>query len=195
MIPSLPRLSALFAAATVLATGLGTGTAAAQQSPDATPAATATPDPSSKKPVLSAAESDYLKRVAAENLGEMVVGLMAIEKGASDAVKKHGRELVDTHAKSMQALMELASRHNLFLPLEADRSAYTKLLEVGGADFDRLYAAEAQRLNQSAIDQLIAVLGQMTTSEVKNFAQDDLKDDQKHLTDAQNLAVKIATGK
>ena len=144
-----------------------------------------------KESALAAGEQDYLKRVARENLGEMAVGMLAIEKGTSEAVKKHGRELVDTHVQTMKELMELASRHNVFLPLEPDRSAYDKLQAVGGADFDRLYAAEAQRLNQQAIDQLNGVMGVFTAEDVKSFAKRDLDDDKTHLKDAQDLAAKV----
>ncbi len=144
-----------------------------------------------KQPALSGPEQDYLRRVIRENVGEMSIGLLAIEKGTNDSVKNHGRDLVDTHVKTLKELMEMASRHDAFLPLEADRSAYDKLQALGGADFDRAYAAEAQRLNQEAIDGLNGVMGKFTTGDVKDFAKRDLDDDREHLKSAQDLAAKL----
>lgn len=171
-------------------------TAAVLLGPAAVPVSAQTPAPTAaaaagKRPALSGPEQDYLKRVARENLGEMVVGLLAIEKGTSDAVKSHGRDLVDTHVKTMKELMELASRHDFFLPLEPERSAYERLQAAGGAEFDQLYAAEAQRLNQAAVDQLNGLMGQLTSDDVKDFARRDLADDQEHLKSAQQLAAKL----
>ena len=37
-------------------------------------------------------------------------------------------------------------------------------------------------------------MGQITASDVKDFAKDDLKDDQSHLKDAQDLAAKLNKG-
>lgn len=177
----------LLAGLALLAAGV-LPTASAQITPGATDISTTD---RGKLPPLAAGEQDYLRRVVRANLGEMAVGLLAIEKGTNDAVKKHGRELVDTHVKTMKELMELASRHDVFLPLEPDRSAYDRLAAVGGAEFDRLYAAEAQRLNQQAIDQLQGVLDGFTADDVKTFARRDLEDDQTHLKDAQDLAAKL----
>jgi predicted outer membrane protein len=87
--------------------------------------------------------------------------------------------------------MELAAKHDAFLKLQPDLSSYEKLTSVGGGEFDKLYTAEAQRLNQEAIDQLKPLMGQLTASDVKAFAEDDLKDDQKHLQSAQDLAAKL----
>ena len=172
----------LTAAAALLPGGLGVPASAHAQNP---------PAAAGKGPALSAAEQDYLQRVLRENIGEMDIGLLAIEKASSDAVKRHARDLVDTHVKTMKELMELASRHNVFLPLEPDKSAYEKLHALGGAEFDRAYAAEAQRLNQAAIDQLNGVIAGFTADDVKDFAKRDLADDQEHLKGAQDLTAKL----
>lgn len=159
----------------------------------ASPAQTTTTEQSAagKRPALSAPEQEFLRRIARVNLGEVAVGLLAIQKGTHDAVKAHGRDMVDGHVETMKELMELASRHNLFLPLEVDRSAYEKLVAVGGAEFDRLYAAEAQRLNQEAIDHLNGLMGQLTSEAVRDFARRDLEEDKEHLKEAQDLAAKL----
>lgn len=144
-----------------------------------------------KRSALSGAEITYLEQVAKENLGEIVMSYLAIEKSASEDVKSYARELISTHGKTMQQLMEIASKHDAFIALQPDLSSYQKLLSHGGTDFDKVYAAEAQRINQEAIDSLNRVMSQLTDSDVKGFAQDDLKDDKEHLKKAQEIAGKL----
>ena len=144
-----------------------------------------------KEDALSTPEQQYLQAIVKDNLGEIATAYLAIEKSASNDVKSYALSLIDTHTKTMKQVMEMASRHNAFLALEPDLSAYQTLMKQGGADFDKAYLAEAQRLNQQAIDQLNPLMGQLTASDVKSFAQDDLKDDQKHLKNAQELAGKL----
>ena len=144
-----------------------------------------------KEAALSAPEQQYLQAIVKDNLGEIATAYLAIEKSSSNDVKSYALSLIDTHTKTMKQVMEMASRHNAFLLLEPDLSAYQTLMKQGGSDFDKAYLAEAQRLNQKAIDQLNPLMGQLTASDVKSFAQDDLKDDQKHLKNAQELAGKL----
>ena len=144
-----------------------------------------------KQPALTDAEQQYLQGVVKDNLGEIAMSYLAIEKSASNDVKSYASSLIDTHTKTMKQLMELASRHNVFLELGPDLSGYKTLAQQGGSDFDKAYLAEEQRLNQQALDKLNPLLGQISASDVKSFAQDDLKDDQKHLKDAQDLAGKL----
>ena len=157
---------------------------------------TPSPSPGSqgKEAPLSPAEQQYLQEVAEDNLGEIATAYFAIEKSASNAVKSYAKELIDTHTKTMKELMELAAKHDVVLKLEPDLSSFQKLQTLGGAEFDKAYAAEAQRLNQQAADQLNGLMGQITASDVKDFAKDDLKDDQGHLKDAQELAAKLNKG-
>lgn len=166
-------------------------TATSLRAQNSSPAATAASEKDGKKAALSPVEQTYLQGVAKENLGEIAVAYLALEKATSSDVKSHAKDLIDTHTKTMKELMELASKHDAFFNLEPNLSAYQKLQTRGGADFDKFYAAEAQRLNQEAIDKLNPILSQFTSSDVKDFAQGDLKDDKEHLESAQKLAAKL----
>ena len=144
-----------------------------------------------KEPALSGTEQKYLQAVVAENLGEIAMSYLAIEKSASNDVKSYALDVIDTHTKTMKQILEMASRHNAFLALEPDLSAYNNLLKPGGADFDKAYLAETQRLNEAAISQLEPLADQFSAADVKSFAQDDLKDDKEHVKKAQDLAAKL----
>ena len=148
-------------------------------------------DAEGKEPALSDTEQKYLQGIVAENLGEIAMSYLAIEKSASNDVKSYALDVIDTHTKTMKQILEIASRHNAFLALEPDLSAYKNLLQPGGSDFDKMYLSETQRINQEATDKLEPLVGQISASDVKSFAQDDLKDDKEHIKKAQDLAGKL----
>ena len=143
---------------------------------------------------LSTAEETYLQQTASENLGEIVIAYLALEKAASNDTKSNAENIIDTHTKSMKQLMALASKHDFFVKLQPDLSSYEKLVEQGGNTFDKFYAAEQQRLNEDAINQLNGVMSQLTSDDVKDFAKDDLKDDENHLKISKELAAKLQNG-
>ncbi len=148
-------------------------------------------DGGGKEPALSDTEQKYLQGVVSENLGEIAMSYLAIEKSASNDVKSYALDVIDTHTKTMKQILEMASRHNAFLALEPDLSAYNNLLKPGGADFDKAYLADTQRLNEAAIGKLEPLADQFSAADVKKFAQDDLKDDKEHVKKAQDLAAKL----
>lgn len=148
-------------------------------------------DENGKEPALSETEQKYMQGVVTENLGEIAMSYLAIEKSANNDVKSYALDVIDTHTKTMKKLLEIASRHNAFLSLEPDLSAYNNLLKHGGSDFDKAYLAETQRVNQEASSKLEPLVSQISASDVKSFAQDDLKDDQDHIKKAQDLSGKL----
>ena len=148
-------------------------------------------DDNGKEPALSDTEQKYLQGIVAENLGEIAMSYLAIEKSASNDVKSYALDVIDTHTKTMKKLLEIASRHNAFLALEPDLSAYNNLLKPGSAEFDKAYLSETQRINQEASDKLEPLVSQLNAGDVKSFAQDDLKEDKDHIKKAQDLAGKL----
>ena len=148
-------------------------------------------DDNGKEPALTDTEQKYLQGVVAANLGEIAMSYLAIEKSASNDVKSYALDVIDEHTKTMKKILEIASRHNAFLALDPDLSAYNNLLKPGGAEFDKAYLAESQRMNQEATSKLEPLTGQISAADVKSFAQSDLKDDQEHIKKAQDLAGKL----
>ena len=77
-------------------------------------------DTAGKETQLSTAEQTYLQETANDNLGEMAIAYMALEKAASNDTKENAKDIIDTHTKSMKDLMALASKHD-YLPQAAAR--------------------------------------------------------------------------
>ena len=148
-------------------------------------------DDNGKEPALSDTDLKSLQGVVSANLGEIAMSYLAIEKSASNDVKSYALDVIDEHTKTMKKLLEIASRHNAFVALDPDLSAYNNLLKPGGAEFDKAYLTETQRMNQEAIGKLEPLASQAGAADLKSFAQDDLKDDKEHVKKAQDLAGKL----
>ena len=148
-------------------------------------------DENGKEPALSETDQKYLQGVVSENLGEIAMSYLAIEKSASNDVKSYALDVIDTHTKTMKQVLEIASRHNCFLALDPDLSAYNNLVKTGGSEFDKAYLSETQRINQEATSKLEPLVGQIKADDVKSFAQDDLNEDKEHIKKAQDLAGKL----
>ena len=144
-----------------------------------------------KEGKLSTAELDYLQKTADDNLGEMAIAYLALEKAASNDTKTNAKDIIDTHTKSMKDLMLLAAKHDAFIKMQPNMTAYKKLIDEGGNTFDKFYAAEQQKINEDSINQLNSVMGQLTADDVKDFAKEDLSDDKSHLEKAKDLAGKL----
>ena len=179
--------SARLLAAGSLALSLLTATGLRAQTPSASPKSAG----EGKEGKLSTAEETYLQQTATENLGEIAIAYLALEKAASNDTKTNAKDIIDTHTKSMKDLMALASKHDVLIKLQPDLTSYDKLVSQGGNTFDKFYAAEQQHLNEEAISQLNGVMGSFTADDVKDFAKEDLKDDQDHLKKSKELAAKL----
>lgn len=94
------------------------------------------------KTSLSAADKDFINKATEDNLSEIKLGQLAVEKGQSTAVKDLGRHLVDDHTRANADLKQLADNQGLTLPMEmsaSDKGAYDKLASLSGADFDKSF--------------------------------------------------------
>ena len=144
--------------AKTLAAGAFALALAAVSLPAQTPTPTASPKSAGegKEGRLSTAEETYLQQTASENLGEIAIAYLALEKAASNDTKTNAKDIIDTHTKSMKELMALVSKHDFFVKLEPDLSSYHKLVDQSGNTFDKFYAAEQRHFpcSQASVETL-----------------------------------------
>lgn len=92
---------------------------------------------------MSSQDRNFLMDAAMGGMMEVELGRLAVQNGASDAVKQFGQRMVDDHSKANTELMSLATSKGITLPTELDekhRAHVTKLSGKTGADFDREYS-------------------------------------------------------
>jgi len=121
------------------------------------------------------ADRSFVEKVASSNLAEVRLGQLALEKGASPAVKELGQRMIDDHSKANQELKSLAEKKSLSLPTEANTGAkatYEKLAKLSGPSFDKAYVKTMAKDHDDAVQDFkreIRTVG--VDPEVKAWAQ------------------------
>jgi putative membrane protein len=112
---------------------------------------------------MSNDDASAMKQLAQANLSEISAGKAAVSKAQSPDVKQFGQKMIDDHSKMLEDLRTLAKKKNVALPQDADVKdmAQMKLMErKSGAEFDKAYMEHM------------------------------VKDHEKDMKDAQNIAAK-----
>jgi putative membrane protein len=127
---------------------------ASPSAPQSTPSATGSqnapqtgtsPQPSPAKnssATLSDYDKQFLQQAADGGLAEVELGQLAVQKAASDDVKKFGQRMVDDHSKANQQLQQIASSNGVQLPQQPSAGyGNTKQMLSGlsGQAFDIFY--------------------------------------------------------
>lgn len=101
------------------------------ESPSPTQGTTAAP--------LAHQDVQFLQQLSEHQMSNLILGLMMIERADSDALREHGRTLVDQSVKTSKALMELAGKKGIFIAvdqLKLPTEELTTLSEKAGKAFD-----------------------------------------------------------
>jgi putative membrane protein len=88
----------------------------------------------------AAIDVKFLRENAADALGDVELGRLAIERGRSQEVRDLGRQIAARGESLRSALAEAASRRNIGLPQAATRRSeqdISHLIRLNGASFDR----------------------------------------------------------
>lgn len=84
----------------------------------------------------------FMNEAAQGGMAEVALGQLAAQKGASDAVRQFGQQMVTDHSKANTELKALAAKKNITLPSDVNseqKSLMEKLSKLSGAEFDKEY--------------------------------------------------------
>lgn len=88
------------------------------------------------------ADKNFAMMVAENDLAELQISNMALQKSNSDQVKQLAQKLIDDHTKTTNSMKEIASKKGLTLPTQPNarhQALATKLQGENGAQFDKDY--------------------------------------------------------
>ncbi len=94
---------------------------------------------------LSPTDKKFLIEAVQEGQSEVELGQLALQKGLSEEVKQHGKQMVHDHTQASQKLKELAERKNIPLPSDSgdiNNQIKTRLSKLSGTAFDQAYIKE-----------------------------------------------------
>lgn len=96
----------------------------------------------------------FLRGATEDDIAEVKLGQLALEKSPSDDVKAFGQKMVDDHTKLNGNLAPVADSMGVMLPKEmnkADQAEYDKLKGMSGSDFDTAYLTLMMKGNHKAM--------------------------------------------
>ena len=124
------------------------------------------------------------------DLIEVELGKLAVEKGTSDAVKQFGQKMIDDCTKAADEAKQLAEAGHVNVPAAPDskhQSRVDKLAKLSGAEFDKAYAKDQLKYHQQNLRKYQDEAQYGSVEEVKNFASKSLPMVQQHLALAKEL--------
>jgi len=129
-------------------------------------------------------------------MGEVELGMLALDKAASRDVKGFAQRMIDDHRKAGDELKAIATRKNFAWPAElsADAKALKdRLSKLSGAAFDRAYIDAMVSGHRDVLGVMQAEAQSGSDAELKAFAAKASSTVQAHLTHA--LEVQREVGK
>lgn len=145
---------------------------------------------SSNKSRLTAADKRFLDKAAEGGKAEVELGQLAVQKAASEDVKKFGQRMVDDHTRANQKLQEVAEQKGIKLPdkLDAkDQATKARLEKLSGKQFDEAYMKDMVKDHTKDVNEFQREANDGKDPDVKSFAQTTLPTLQDHLKDAKQI--------
>jgi putative membrane protein len=143
---------------------------------------------------LSPADKRFVKAAAQGGMAEVELGRLAVEKAASDDVKKFGQRMIDDHSRANDQLKQVAAQQGITLPttLDAkDEATKERLSKLSGDQFDKAYMRDMVRDHKKDIADFKSESSTGRDSAVKNFASDTLPTLESHLKEAETIEPKV----
>jgi putative membrane protein len=141
---------------------------------------------------LSSTDRNFVLQAARNNMLEIELGRLAVQRGASDAVKQHGQKMVKEHSEANQELMQLAMQKGIELSPTEMSSQSTALRQqlsgLSGASFDAAYKQAMLASHNQAIALFQAQSRQGQDPELKAWATKMLPNLQAHLQMVNRMA-------
>jgi len=139
---------------------------------------------------MTSQDHDFIMDAAMGGMMEVELGRIAVQNGASEAVKQFGQRMVDDHSKANEELMTLATSKGITLPTTLDekhKEHLTKFSSMTGADFDRAYGKEMLSDHRKDVSEFEKQSTKGTDPDLKAFATKTLPTLREHLQMAESL--------
>jgi len=147
-------------------------------------------DTSSDKPMVGGADKTFMMDAAQGGIGEVQIGQMAQQKGATQEVKDFGRRLEQDHRKADEQLKTIAQQRQVSLPTDTDakhKAAIAKLNGLSGAEFDKVFGQMMVKDHREDIKKFERESNNGMDSDLKNFASSTLPTLKEHLQLAEQI--------
>lgn len=141
------------------------------------------------------ADKQILQTLHEKNLEEVAVGRMAETKGAAEAVRTFGKQLVEDHSRNNEKVKSLADELDVTLTAPKAKSpAEQALASLDGVEFDRRFASLMSEGHGSLVQRVEAAQNEVSNSQVKSLLAETLPGLRNHHMMAKELVGQIGAG-
>ena len=141
-------------------------------------------------------DQGFVIKAAHGGMAEVELGKLAVDKAASDEVKKFGQRMVDDHGKANEELKTLAQNKQITLPTDVDakdKALHDRLARLSGAAFDRAYMQAMLADHQKDVNEFRTEARAGKDADVKGWAAKTLPTLEEHLKLAQSANRAVGT--
>jgi putative membrane protein len=141
-------------------------------------------------------DETFMTKAALGGMAEVELGKLAVEKAASDEVKKFGQRMVDDHGKAGDELKTLAQNKHITLPTAVDpqeMALHDRLAKLSGAAFDRAYMQAMITDHRKDLNEFRIEAKRGQDADVKGWASKTLPMIEEHVKLAQNTTRAVGT--
>jgi len=131
-------------------------------------------------------ERKFVERAASDNIAEIELGRLALDKSRDTEVRNYAQRLIDDHKKSLDQLKSIANDQKFPLPTSATTLAqddYQRLSKLDGERFDREYKKLMDKRHAQAISTFQKASQELQNQDLKNYADKTLPTLKEHRGD------------
>jgi putative membrane protein len=126
---------------------------------------------------LTVPERKFVEKATSDNLADIELGRLALEKSQSPEVKNYAQMLVDDHKKSLDKLKTIANDQKFPVPTSATTRAqadYDRLAKLDGADFDREFKKLMDKRHDEALQTFQKASNEVQNPDLKSYINQTL---------------------
>jgi putative membrane protein len=138
--------------------------------------------------ILSPGDAAFIQKAAKGGLAEVELGLLAQQRGASDAVRQFGRRMVHDHSDANLEVRQLAASKGIMVPQsldEKDAAERDRLSKLSAREFDATYMRDMLKDHKEDVAEFQSTADKAKDPDIRAFAAKTLPTLQEHLRMAQ----------
>lgn len=132
---------------------------------------------------LSQQDQQFIQQAALDNMFEVRLGQLGLEKAQSKTVRDFAGKMVKDHSSSMSSLSKIAQKNGVELPakISDDQQAiYDRLSQLSGKDFDTAYMEQVTQQHQTALNAFQRASEEAQDKDLRNYAKSTIPTLRKH---------------
>ena len=142
----------------------------------------------------NASDQQFIKKAADDNLAEVEMARLALQKASSQQVKNFAQTMVKDNGKARDQLEKIGSSKRVDLPkgLSAkNKATKDRLAKFSGEQFDNAYMAEMLKDHKEDVATFLRERNSAQDMDIKEFTNKSLPTLESHLKQAESIAPEL----